>query len=368
MYLKTLVLQDIRNYTDLKIDFQAGLNIILGSNAAGKSNLLEAIFFLHLGRSVRVLDEQEMIRWGQPEGYITAEIVNTTGTQSIGIRLAKEQDKKIQVNKKYISSPGGLRTVAPAVMLSSKDGELISGEPVLRRSFLNQLLVQTETEYSYRLLKLKRIILSRNEILKQIRDERQKTDALDIWNQQLQKEADYITAKRRTIIALLQETAHQVWQALNPDINRKIGLEYKTNCPAEEKNWPKVWLMIQQEEIKQARTLIGPQRDDLEVIIDKGEGAKNLRLFGSQGEQTLTAYILRLSQAAIIEQEQQQRPLILADDIFAEIDAQTQGQMVQYLRRQEQVFLAATDRERIRDIADPKVIYQVRENTCSRTE
>ncbi|MDD5258824.1 MAG: DNA replication and repair protein RecF [bacterium] len=366
MYLKTLALQDIRNYPDLKIDFQPGLNIILGANAAGKSNLLEAIFFLHLGRSLRVFDEQEMLRWGQPEGYITAEIANAIGTQHIGIRLAKDQEKKIQINKKNISSPRGLRTIAPAVMLSSKDGELISGEPVLRRGFLNQLLIQIEAEYSYRLLKLKRVILSRNEILKQIRDERQNPDSLDIWNQQLQKEADYITGKRRQVITTLQETANQVGQSLNPDPRREISLEYKTNCPEDETNWPKVWLMIQQEEIKQARTLIGPQRDDVEVIIDKGEGVKNLRLFGSQGEQTLTAYILRLSQAKVIEQEQQQRPLILADDIFAEIDAQTQGQMVQYLRQQEQVFLAATDRERIKDIADPKTLYQAQNNTCSR--
>ncbi len=368
MYLKTLELREIRNYSDFKIDFQPGLNIILGANAAGKSNLLEAIFFLHLGRSLRVFDEQEMIRWGQPEGYITAEIINPIGTQQIGIRLAKDQEKKIQVNKKFISSPGGLRTIAPAVMLSSKDGELISGEPVLRRSFLNQLLIQLEAEYSYRLLKLKRIILSRNEILKQIRDERQKPDSLDIWNQQLQAEADYLTGKRRQIITILQKTANQVWQALCQEPNRKINLEYKTNCPVEEKNWPKVWLMIQQEEIKQARTLIGPQRDDLEVSMDKGDGAKQLRLFGSQGEQTLTAYILRLSQAAIIEQEQKQRPLILGDDIFAEIDAQTQEQMVQYLRGQEQVFLAATDQERIKNITAPRAIYQVHNNTCSRTE
>jgi DNA replication and repair protein RecF len=366
MYLKTLVLHDIRNYTELKVDFAPGINIILGHNAAGKSNLLEAIFFLHLGRSLRVLDEQEMIRWGQPEGYITAEIVNATGTQAIGIRLAKEQDKKIQVNKKTVSSPGGLRTMAPAVMLSSKDGELISGEPVIRRGFLNQLLVQTEAEYSYRLLKLKKIILSRNEILKQIRDERQQTNTLDIWNQQLQDEANYITGKRRNIITMLQQTANMVLQSLQPELNRRISLEYKTNCPVAEHEWPKIWLMIQKEEIKQARTLIGPQRDDLEVIIDKGSGPKNLRIFGSQGEQTLTAYVLRLSQAEIIEQEQKQRPLILADDIFAEIDAQTQGQLVQYFRRQEQVFLAATDRERIQDIIDPKAMYQVQNNTCSR--
>ncbi len=352
----------------MKLEFQPGINLLIGQNAAGKSNLLEAIFFLHFGRSLRVLDEHEMIRWGQPEGFITAEIVNATGLQSLGIRLAKEQDKKIQINKKNVSSPGELRTVAPAVMLTSKDGELISGEPILRRSFLNQLLIQVESEYSYRLLKLKKIILSRNEILKQIRDERQKQDTLDVWNHQLQLEARYLTEKRRRIITLLQKTTNQVLQVLQPALAREISLEYKTNCPLEDKDWPKVWLMIQQEEIKQARTLIGPQRDDVEVLLDKGEGKKNLRIFGSQGEQTLIAYILRLSQAEIIEQEQKQRPLILADDIFAEIDAPTQEQLLRYLQRQEQVFLAATDRERIKAGAVPKTIYQVNNNTCSRIE
>lgn len=352
----------------MKVDFQPGINLIIGQNAAGKSNLLEAIFFLHGGRSSRVLDEQEMIRWGQPEGFITAEIVNATGTQSLGIRLAKEQDKKIQINKKNVSSPGELRTVTPAVILTSTDGELISGEPILRRGFLNQLLVQVESEYSYRLLKLKKIILSRNEILKQIREERQKQYTLDIWNHQLQLEARYLTEKRRRIIALLQKTANQVLHSLQPELARKITLEYKTNCPLEDKDWPQVWLMIQQEEIRQARTLIGPQRDDVEVTLDKGEGEKNLRIFGSQGEQTLSAYILRLSQAEIIEQEQKQRPLILADDIFAEIDAPTQEQLLHYFCRQEQVFLAATDRERIKDGAVPKMIYQVNNNACFRIE
>jgi DNA replication and repair protein RecF len=253
-------------------------------------------------------------------------------------------------------------------MLTSKDGELISGEPVLRRGFLNQLLVQVESEYSYRLLKLKKIILSRNEILKQIRDERQKQDTLEIWNHQLQLEARYLTEKRRRIIAQLQKTANQVLHSLQPDLVRKITLEYKTNCPLEDKDWPKVWMMIQPEEIKQARTLIGPQRDDVEVILDKGDGEKNLRIFGSQGEQTLIAYIIRLSQAEIIEQEQKQRPLILADDIFAEIDAPTQEQLLQYFQRQEQVFLAATDRERIKTGAVPKTIYHVNNNACSRIE
>ena len=124
--------------------------------------------------------------------------------------------------------------------------------------------------------------------------------------------------------------------------------------------------MIQNEEVKQARTLIGPQRDDVEISLTAGQQTMNARLFGSQGEQVLTAYILKLSQAEIIKEDQKQDPLILADDIFAEIDERTQAQTIKYFQRNEQVFFTTTNLSRIKSIPDPKTIYKVKNNTCEK--
>lgn len=363
MLLKTLTLQNIRNYEKLTVNFQPGFNILVGDNAAGKSNLLEAIYFLTLGRSERVLNEQEIIRWGQNEAIILGEAAGRNGTYQIGIAVTTDQDKKIQVNRKGVSSAGELRRLVPAVALSTQDGELISGEPSRRRSYLNHILLQTEPEYGYHLVKLKRILLSRNEILRQIRDERQNPGTLEVWNQSLQKEAEYGTAKRRAMVQRLEQIANKLNQDLSLE-RKSIALAYKTNCPEDPSAWPNVWLMIQNEEIKQAKTLIGPQRDEVEISLSAGPQKMNARLFGSQGEQILTAYILKLSQAEIIKEDQNQDPLILADDIFAEIDERTQAQAIRYFQKNEQVFFTTTDLSRIKSIPDPKTIYKVQDNTC----
>ena len=111
---------------------------------------------------------------------------------------------------------------------------------------------------------------------------------------------------------------------------------------------------------------MGPQRDDVEIGVEKDKKNVHLRLFGSQGEQTLTAYVLKLSQAEIIKEDKKQKPIILADDIFAEIDENTQRKVLSYFQETEQVFLTATDLDRIKNLPTPNQVFRVSGNECVR--
>lgn len=364
MYLKKITLDNFRNYKHLVVNFSAGLNFFIGDNAAGKSNLLEAIYFLSQGRSGRSLNESEVIKWGQNEVLILGEVMNFSGQHIIGISLTQSREKKMQLDHKNIYRASDLVKIAPAVFLSNNDGKLISGEPIQRRIYLNQLLIQTETEYSYRLQRLKKILLARNEILRQIREKKQDLRTLEVWNQSLMEESIYISDRRKKIVTCIEETANLLVKVLTKQQELTLVLEYKTNCPAELSGWEKIWPEIIAEEIRQAKTLIGPQRDDLLIYMVK-EGEKiPLRIFGSQGQQTVVAYILKLSQAEIIKTEQKQEPLVIADDIFAEVDMITQAQLMEYLKLKEQVFMTTTSPEIISRMGIVKSVYKVSNNEC----
>lgn len=360
MYVRTLHLQNFRNYIEIDLSFAAGQTVFVGENATGKSNLLEAIYYLHAGKSLRAVSENEVIQWEATQSHITSEI-NSDSIHHIGIALSREQEKRIQLNRKPLAELSRLRRIVPVLYLSNRDGELLSGEPFFRRRFLNKVLLISDGKYGYYLQKLKRILLSRNELLRQIRDEGKNVEALAVWNESLADVSQYITLKRKELIINIQPFVREISSSIAAHQELELLLEYRTNCP--EGKWEEAWHSIQDEEIRQGKTLIGPQRDEVDVFFVKQQQKKLARTYGSQGQLTLIAYLLKLSQAEFIRSTMGQWPIVEGDDIFSEIDLATQEKITHHLRRFEQVFLATTD-PLIRQLMPEAAIYNVKNNTC----
>lgn len=363
MYVRSLQLKCFRNYAHLELSLSPGIIVLIGDNAAGKSNIIETLYYLHTGKSEKALFEHEVIQWGTKEAQLIGEVVNQTGTHRLGIVISGEEDKQVELDHKPVRGLSQLRKTIPMLYLSNQDSELIKREPFIRRKFLNQVLLVIEGKYGYYLQKLKRIILSRNEVLRQIRDEGKSTDLIAVWNQGLIETSCYIAAKRRELIAKLQPIVQRLANELAPSQTLDLILEYRTNCP-QGYLWDSTLQRLQAEEIKYAKTLIGPHRDDLDILLVKEQQKRPVRIYGSQGQQTTCAYLLKLSQAEIFHCEGVQHPVVLADDIFSELDRSLQRTVAGYLQKYEQVFIATTDTQIQEIFSVPITKYIVRNNTC----
>lgn len=315
MILKKLNLQNFRNYSKKVFEFSDKINLIVGPNAAGKTNILEAICFLATGRSFRVkLVEREAIRYGEEiaritgnvEGEVRLEIVLTAGEVG-GEKTAKKKYRVNGVGKRQADFLGNLR----AVYFGPEDLELVTDSPGLRRRYLEVVLASVDREYLRASLSYEKGLRSRNRLLEEMK-ETQVVDRrrLYFWNQLLIKNGNYITKKRTEFIDFvngLPSTDYGLQQFL---------IEYDPSAISEER-----LAKYSTEEIAAGVTLVGPHRDDFsfEIRNPKSE-TRNLAVYGSRGEQRLAILWLKLGELAFIEEKTSSLPILLLDDIFSELD------------------------------------------------
>ncbi len=323
MILKKLNLQNFRNCSKKVFEFSDKVNLIVGPNAAGKTNILEAIYFLATGRSFRVkLVEREAIRYGEEIARITGnvgeeerlEIVLTAGEVG-GEKSAKKKYQVNGVGKRQVDFLGNLR----AVYFGPEDLELVTDSPGLRRRYLEAVLSSVDREYLRASLSYEKGLRSRNRLLEEMK-ETQVVDRrrLYFWNQLLIKNGNYITKKRTEFIDYLNNvkcTMHNV----------QFKIEYDPSAISEER-----LVKYSTEEIAAGVTLVGPHRDNFKFQIlqqaqDKfanfeSDAERDLAVYGSRGEQRLAILWLKLGELAFVEEKTNSLPILLLDDIFSELD------------------------------------------------
>ncbi len=324
MILKKLNLQNFRNCSKKVFEFSDKINLIVGSNAAGKTNILEAIYFLATGRSFRVkLVEREAIRYGEEiaritgnvEGEVRLEIVLTAGEVG-GEKTAKKKYRVNGVGKGQADFLGNLR----AVYFGPEDLELVTDSPGLRRRYLEAVLASVDREYLRASLSYEKGLRSRNRLLEEMK-ETQVVDRrrLYFWNQLLIKNGNYITKKRTEFIDFingLSSTDYGLQQFL---------IEYDPSAISEER-----LAKYSTEEIAAGVTLVGPHRDNFKFQIlqqaqdkfsnFKSDEERDLAVYGSRGEQRLAILWLKLGELAFVEEKTSDLPILLLDDIFSELD------------------------------------------------
>lgn len=329
MPITKLNLQNIRSFSKKQIDFQNSLNIIVGPNAIGKTIILEAIFMLSLGKSFRAEQDREIISFekdlGRIEGVLTSgnEITKLEMVLTNGVVMGvKTPYKKFFMNGVAKSMPdfsGRLKVV----LFWPQDMELVTSSPSLRRRYLDFVLIQTDSEYRRTIVSYEKGIRQRNKILEAIREGQAHRHQLMFWDQLLIKNGEYITKKREEYIDFVNKLQIS---------NDKLQIKPKLQMPNYQLDYDKSIIsadrleQYKEEEVGAGVTLVGPHRDDFKFKIHSEKFTVNedkladLSRFGSRGEQRLAILWLKLGELAFFEDQCQDKPTLLLDDIFSELD------------------------------------------------
>ncbi|MCL4363975.1 DNA replication and repair protein RecF [Patescibacteria group bacterium] len=314
MVLQKLSLVSFRNFTDKKLTIDPGLTLILGKNSQGKTNLLEAIFFVFNGVGFRETKEEELLLFGQKNSYVEGEVVEQDGESfrySVKVTLNDGRvNKKFFVNRTEKNHSQYLANQARTVLFSPEQINIIAGAPQLRRDYFNKLISTYDLEYKKRLVNYESALRKRNKILELRYPLDKLREELEFWNDYLIKQGSYLTEKRQAYVDFLNKN-----QKLD---SKKFSIRYLRSEITEDALRNSL-----EKEIKVRKTLVGPQKDDFQIFIDSSNN-KNVQVFGSRSEQRLAIFWLKLNEILYSESFFKKKPVILLDDIFSELDENNQ--------------------------------------------
>jgi DNA replication and repair protein RecF len=359
MILKTISLSQFRNFSNNKIEFSEGVTVIVGDNATGKTNILEAICLLSTGKSFKARLESEMIAYGNQitritgriytDGKVVLEAVLTDGEVQVGdnpANIKKTQHKKLLVNgvaKRLVDFAGNLKVV----LFGPWDLDLVTESPSLRRKFLDSVLSQTDREYRRSVMIYEKGLRQRNRLLLRIRDEGVTRGQLMYWDRLLIKHGQFLTKKREEFIAYVN---------LTPDfLDRDYSLTYDSSAISEGR-----LAQYEEEEVAAATTLVGPHRDDFLFMLKRREAKKvkedrDLARYGSRGEARMGVLWLKLAELSYIKSVTNEVPVLLLDDIFSELDHEHR-EVVMEVCRDQQTIITTADVHNIKGIKGAEII------------
>ncbi|MBD2566906.1 DNA replication/repair protein RecF [Anabaena lutea] len=346
MYLKTLHVRQFRNYQDQKIEFTAAKTILVGNNAQGKSNLLEAVELLATLRSHRMARDRDLIKDGEAIAQINATLERAAGISDLTLTLRRNARRTVAINGETVRRQMDFLGVINAVEFSSLDLELVRGSPEGRRNWLDTLLIQLEPVYAHILQQYHQVLRQRNACLKRSQElgVKSQNSELAIWDAQLVTAGTRVIIRRDRAIQKLTPIA-AAWHARISGSTEVLKINYAPNVPLE-KNHPEAvqqafLAKIQQRtlaELHRGITLVGPHRDEVELIINQTPA----RQYGSQGQQRTLVLALKLAELQLIEEVVNEPPLLLLDDVLAELDPSRQNQLLEAIQDRFQTLITTT--------------------------
>ncbi|MCL5783824.1 MAG: DNA replication/repair protein RecF [Patescibacteria group bacterium] len=333
MFLKNLKLTNFRNYRNLDLTFDNRPTILLGDNAAGKSNLLEAVYVLSTTKSQRVEKEEELILVDEDFTKVEGVVSDNSNETSLVVIIQRKAGSGVQPVKRVLVNGVSRRVVdfvglLPAVIFYPADINMVTGSPSLRRWHLDLALAQIDQEYKRALTSYEQFLTARNRVLKRIREGLSRQDELWYWTEELIKSGEVVSRKRKLFFEFINSIDHPLGNfSFNFDANLLTKERLK---------------QYRDSEISAATTLIGPHRDDFSFYLKD----RNLAHFGSRGEQRTATLAFKLSQLEFMAQIYGSRPVLLLDDIFSELDASHRGKILEIIPKQ-QTIVATVELENI---------------------
>ena len=335
MLVKTLTLKNFRNHDYLTFDFSKGLNLITGSNAAGKTNIVEAIYYLSLARSFRGVEDDGLKQKGKDKSEIFATVLEGNLTRKIQIILTDE-GRQVLINGKPISKLSELSKCVNVVLFEPKDVMLFRGSPKERRNFLDINLSKKSLPYLDYISRYEKVLKERNELLK---SEKIDPVLLETTTEMLIKLSGPIVSYRQMYVKDITDILNKITRALTGEqakveIIYKPFVEYDANFQTKAKE---AFKRAEEGDLHRKATSIGIHREDFSISLN----GRDIALFGSQGENRMIALALKMSPYFLIE-DKDKRPVVVLDDVMSELDQTHRQRLITFLKKLDQVFITAT--------------------------
>jgi DNA replication and repair protein RecF len=323
MYIKHLELNNYRNHKDLKLDFSKETTLITGNNGSGKTNIIEAINLLSTGKGFKADFDREVISYRGENTTVKGQVMKAPLNKEIyelriGVMIQKLEDdtnkssKTVKINGKA-TKIGALSNNFNTVLFSPLEMNLLVNGPSKRRDFLDNLLSQGDDEYKKNLSDYTKVKRQRNKVLESIRETGAGFAQLKFWNERLIKHGKFLQDKRKEFFEYINDNINAVIQKIDP--NMETSVKYLIKPAIEEK-----LTLYQPREIASATTLIGPHRDDF-IFTSKEYGTnQDFSKYASRGQQRTLILGLKLCELNYLEKKLEDKPVLLLDDIFSELD------------------------------------------------
>ena len=374
IYFSNLSLVNFRNYEQLDLTLEPGMVLIEGANGQGKSNIIEALNLISIGKSLRTSTENELVRWQKPstiDTYTTlsATVEQNSGPQKIQIAfkipssntnvpedIEMESYRSSRISQKFYkingvsTQPYQLVGKVPTVTFTSQNLDIVLGNPSDRRRYLDILISQFDRNYLKAVQQYRHTVIQRNHLLRAIAENRSNILELEFWDKSLIEHGQYIMIARSKAIKSLSPTVNRVYRDLSNN-KETLELSYEPNIDPSNKFSDSVCGEIFMEKISinrnrdltQKHTTTGPHRDEMSVTLQGMSAAK----YASRGQIRTAVLSLKLAEAIKIEQERDQMPVLLLDDFLSELDKKRRDQLFEHISKYHQSFTTTADLETI---------------------
>ena len=348
---------NFRNFREASFNFDTSLNIFIGNNAQGKTNVIESIYTLLRGSSYRAKEDSNLINWSEKESYILGEVSKDKENFQINILLQnndplnpllKKTKKIIKVNKKYQQKSWLTERFIP-VMFTPEDLQIVKSSPSVRRKFLDEVIINLNPIYEHYLKDYNRVLFQRNILLKMEKNKSNLEKQLTVWDQKIVESGSFIIWYRMKTLQIINQKVKIIHQLMtkNEDV---LKLKYNSNVLTEFIEDREEIRKIFAEKINQAKkedlrlnvTTIGPHRDDYYIM----SGQMDLGIYGSQGQQRTAVLALKMAELELLKEKDHEYPPLLLDDVLSELDSERRLFLIQLIKeRALQTFITSIDLE-----------------------
>lgn len=374
MWLKNIQILNFRNFSRLNLNFSPTLNVIEGGNSQGKTNLLEAIYCMGRGVSFRTHEDRSLIKWNQDGFYVGGEGEKRGSFFKFELSLAQNSNKLRRVNSHRVSIKNAKYWLW-MVVFSTLDMKIVQGGPFHRRNFLDEVASFLYPGFAYLRFSFNKVLHQRNALLSQIREnERSYNKQMAGWSSQFLNLGSELVYRRLGILRKLALNLSKIYPRLRGE-NCRLHLVYNSSfleaqnegfCLERVRGEFRRRLQVAREkEIERGVSLIGPHRDDFQMKVD----GIDQRVFGSQGEQRALAIALKLAEVELIRGKENEVPIILLDDVPADLDPQREKFLLSEVKKKGQILLATQDGGKLgKGFLDKSLVFSIRDGRVRTNE
>ena len=367
MYLQHIHLIHYRNYENQELNLNRGINVLIGANGQGKTNLLEAIYYLSVGNNFRGNKDAELIQWNQPYLRLTGQMKKDDSERcyDLEVYIDHEKNKQLKINGVKYKSMSELHNYLRVILFSPDDLKIVKGSPAERRKYLDSCMSQTDKVYNRLIRDYERIVQQRNNLLKELSYKKENLSQLEVWNQYLVEYGSQIIYKRLQYLKVLVPMARKVQQALTSEKERfsvtyhcSMGAIGDFSVDEIKKLFQTILEQKKKEEFEKCTTLWGPHRDDLIFYLN----GTDLKKYGSQGQQRTAILSLKMAELQTFFKLHGEYPLLLLDDVMSELDDSRRHYLLQMVKKyQIQTIITGANIELLTEEMANNEIFSVQE-------